>query len=97
MAYTFGSPKRKRNARSTHYETMREVFDHLGAISIYSRFWLGVCSAIGVVVVVPVLVSAKAWQRLLAFLLGILPVLGLYESFNYLLEGAMITEPRTRG
>ena len=59
-------------------------FDHLGATSIYSRFCLGVCSAVGVVAVFFVLLSGKPWQRVLAFLLGIPCAFGLYESLSYL-------------
>ena len=59
-------------------------FDHLGATSIWSRFWLGVWSAAALVVLAPVIVWGRVWLRVIAALLAILSAFGLFEAFRYL-------------
>ena len=57
-------------------------FDHMGALSIPRRCWLGVFSAAAVVTVVPVLWRGRVWQRVLAGVLLLSPVLSLFESLS---------------
>jgi hypothetical protein len=59
-------------------------FDHMGAQSIRSRFWLGVCSTAALVILVPVVIRGSVWQRVVAVIVGFMAGIGLYESMAYL-------------
>jgi hypothetical protein len=59
-------------------------FDHMGALSIERRFWLGVFSAAAVVTLVPVIWRGRIWQRVFAGILVLFPLLSLYEAVSYL-------------
>src|SRR5688572_25326436 len=60
-------------------------YDHLGATSVWNRFWLGLCGASALVVLVPVFFYGQVWHKIVASVVMIFSALGLYESLSYLL------------
>jgi hypothetical protein len=59
-------------------------FDHMGSLSIWRRFWLGVFSTAAVVTLVPVFWRGRVWQRVVAGVLVVFPLLSMFEAFSYL-------------
>lgn len=59
-------------------------FDHLGAQSIRSRFWLGICSGLACVVLAPVVLYGRVWQKVVAMILGIICGWAFYIAVSYL-------------
>lgn len=59
-------------------------FDHLGAQSIRSRFWLGICTGLAFVVLVPVVLYGRVWQKVAATVLGIICGWAFCIAISYL-------------
>jgi hypothetical protein len=59
-------------------------FDHLGAQSIRSRFWLGVCTGPAFVILVPVVFNGRVWQKVAATILGIICGWAFFVAVSYL-------------
>jgi hypothetical protein len=69
----------KRSCRGNHYgdwSTARH--------KVWSRFFLDVLSVTSLVILVPVIIGGRPWQRVIACVLAVFPALSLYESLAYL-------------